>query len=89
MGTSAEAQRTYKPAVSAGTIFGAVALILWCYRGIESYWTFFMLCGAWGMWWYRRADKFQERNALKTLVTKKDEFERYKAANKFYVLLRD
>jgi hypothetical protein len=89
IGTSAEAQRTNKPVVSAGTIFGIVALILWYFRGIESYWTFFIFWGAWGMWWYRRADKFQDRNALKTLVTTKDEFERYKAANQFYVVLAD
>ena len=90
IGTRVEAQRTKKPVLSTGTIFGIVALILWYFiRSNESVWTFFILCGAWGMWWYRLAEEFQCRNALKTLVTRKDEFERYKAANQFYVVLAD
>lgn len=85
-----EAARSGPPIIiSGGTLFGIVAFILWYFRGIESYWTFFTLCGAWGMWWYRRADLFQNQHALRTLVTSKREFESLKSANQFYVVLAD
>ncbi len=87
-GATRTAANEKEPPVGSGILLACVAGGLWAWLGIHSYWTYFVLCAAWGMLLFAKADKFESTAALKTLIERKDVFDRMASTGQIMIVRR-
>lgn len=74
------------PPVLLGVFLALVAFGLWASLGIHNYWTFFVLCAAWGMWTFAKAEHVESKYALQVLVQDEAIFNRLSAAGQILII---
>jgi hypothetical protein len=87
-GATRTAANEKQPPVGSGILLAGIAGGLWAWLGIHSYWTYFVLCAAWGMLLFAKADQFESAAALKTLIEKKDVFDQMASTGQIMIVRR-